>query len=320
MEKKIEGILTLTKENFPALPVAERKKETKDSLVPPSGTDILQRYLWEISHYPLLTPEEELKLAKLYKEKQDREAAFRLITSNLRLVVKIALEFQNFWVSNIMDLIQEGNIGLMMALKKYDPDKGIRFSYYAAFWIKAYILKFILDNWRLVKIGTTQAQRKLFYNLRKEKERLAQLGFEPIPQLIAKRLNVREKDVIEMEQRLSAGEISLDAPISEDGEDSLQEILPAQGKSPEEIWANAEIKKILREKLEKIKNKLSPKELDILELRLLAEKPLTLKEIGKKHGVSRERIRQIEARLLKKLREFIQQEMPDYKDALALEE
>jgi RNA polymerase sigma-32 factor len=315
----IEEILTPSKEDLLALPV-EEKKVSKDPLVPPSGTAVLQRYLWEISRYPLLTPEEEMRLAKLYKEKQDREAAFRLITSNLRLVVKIALEFQNFWVSNIMDIIQEGNIGLMMALKKYDPDKGIRFSYYAAFWIKAYILKFILDNWRLVKIGTTQAQRKLFYNLRKEKEKLTQLGYEPIPQLIAKRLQVREKDVIEMEQRLSGGEISIDAPIGEDGEDSLQEILPAKGESPEESWANVEIKKFLREKLEKIKDKLSPKELDILELRLLAEKPLTLKEIGEKHGVSRERIRQIEARLLKKLREFIQQEMPDYKDALALDE
>ncbi len=298
---------------------AKGKSNKKDTLASPSGTSVLQRYLWEIGRYPLLTPEEELRLARLYKKKQDREAAFRLITSNLRLVVKIALEFQNFWVSNIMDLIQEGNIGLMMALKKYNPEKGIRFSYYAAFWIKAYILKFILDNWRLVKIGTTQAQRKLFYNLYKEKEKLTQLGYEPIPQLIAKRLNVREKDVIEMEQRMGGSEISLDAPLSSDTEDSFQEVIPAQGQTPEEIWADVELKKLVREKVDEFKDRLSEKERDILELRLLADKPLTLKEIGRRHGVSRERIRQIETRLLKKIKEFLKREMLDYEDALKVE-
>jgi len=304
------------KEDFETILSEEEKSGT---IVPPSGAAIVQRYLWEINRYPILTPEEEFRLAKLYKEKHDREAAFKLITSNLRLVVKIALEFQHFWVSNLMDLIQEGNIGLMMALKKYDPDKGIRFSYYATFWIKAYILKFILDNWRLVKIGTTQAQRKLFYNLYKEKEKLAQLGYEPMPQLIAQRLQVRESDVIEMEQRMGSSEVSLDAPLSADTDDSLVEVIPAQSETPEESWANAEIKELLRKKIDSIKESLSPKERDILELRLLADKPLTLKEIGKKHGISRERIRQIEARLLKKLREYLKKEFPDYKEALSVE-
>jgi len=304
------------KEDFETILSEEEKSGT---IVPPSGAAIVQRYLWEINRYPILTPEEEFRLAKLYKEKHDREAAFKLITSNLRLVVKIALEFQHFWVSNLMDLIQEGNIGLMMALKKYDPDKGIRFSYYATFWIKAYILKFILDNWRLVKIGTTQAQRKLFYNLYKEKEKLAQLGYEPMPQLIAQRLQVRESDVIEMEQRMGSSEVSLDAPLSADTDDSLVEVIPAQSETPEESWANAEIKELLRKKIDSIKESLSPKERDILELRLLSDKPLTLKEIGKKHGISRERIRQIEARLLKKLREYLKKEFPDYKEALSVE-
>ncbi|MDL1955480.1 MAG: RNA polymerase factor sigma-32 [Candidatus Desulfofervidus auxilii] len=304
------------KEDFETIVSEEEKSGT---IVPPSGAAIVQRYLWEINRYPILTPEEEFRLAKLYKEKHDREAAFKLITSNLRLVVKIALEFQHFWVSNLMDLIQEGNIGLMMALKKYDPDKGIRFSYYATFWIKAYILKFILDNWRLVKIGTTQAQRKLFYNLYKEKEKLAQLGYEPMPQLIAQRLQVRESDVIEMEQRMGSSEVSLDAPLSADTDDSLVEVIPAQSETPEESWANAEIKELLRKKIDSIKESLSPKERDILELRLLSDKPLTLKEIGKKHGISRERIRQIEARLLKKLREYLKKEFPDYKEALSVE-
>ena len=293
--------------------------EVKNTLVPPSGAAIIQRYLWEINQYPLLTPEEEFHLAHLYKETKDKEAAFKLITSNLRLVVKIALEFQSFWASNLMDLIQEGNIGLMMGLKKYDPDKGIRFPYYASFWIKAYILKFILDNWRLVKVGTTQAQRKLFYNLQKEKQNLTRLGYEPLPQLIAKKLNVREKDVIEMEQRMEGGEFSLDAPLNPETKDSFKEVIPLAENSPEGIWARNEIKELVAEKIESIKKELSPKEKDILELRLLADKPLTLKEIGKRHHVSRERIRQIEARLLRKLRDYFKKEFPDYKEALTTE-
>jgi len=316
--EEVDTLTDLEKEGFSisSTPSEEEPEEKAGSLVTPSGTAILQRYLWEINRYPILTPEEELRLARLYKKYQDREAALRLITSNLRLVVKIALEFQSFWMSNLMDLIQEGNLGLMMALKRYDPEKGIRFPYYASFWIKAYILKFILDNWRLVKIGTTQAQRKLFYNLQKEKNKLTQLGFEPIPQLIAKRLNVREKDVIEMEQRMGGSEFSLDAPLNPNTEDSFQEVIPAKGETPEDFWANEEIKTLLRQKLDAIKRDLSPKERDILELRLLAEEPLTLKAIGKKHGVSRERIRQIETRLLGKLKTYLQKEFPDYQDAL----
>lgn len=292
------------------------EEEKFGPLIPPSGSAILQRYLWEINKYPILTAEQEAQLACLYHRRKDRDAAFRLITSNLRLVIKIALEFQNFWATNLMDLIQEGNIGLMMALKKYDPDKGVRFSYYASFWIKAYILKFILDNWRLVKLGTTQAQRKLFYNLYKEKQKLTQLGYEPIPQLIAKRLSVSERDVVEMEQRMGTGEVSLDAPLSPDTEDNLQGLLPSKGLSPEESFADFEAKMFLRKKLDEFKKELTDRERDILELRLLAEEPLTLKAIGKRYNISRERIRQIEVRLMKKLKKYLQKQWPDYKEAL----
>ena len=165
------------------------------ALVRPSA---LQLYLAKIGRYPVLSPEEEHELAVRYVEEGDRDAAYRLVTANLRLVVKIALQFQRTWMNNLLDLIQEGNIGLMQAVKKFDPYRGIRLSSYASFWIKAYILKFILDNWRLVKIGKTQAERKLFYNLYKEKERLHQLGYDPGPKLIAQRLNVKEEDVIKM--------------------------------------------------------------------------------------------------------------------------
>ncbi len=152
--------------------------------------DPLQAYLSEISRYKLLTREQEIEYGKRVQEDDDPEAAYILVTANLRLVVKIALEFQRVWMQNLLDLIQEGNIGLMQAVKKFDPYKNVKFSYYASFWIKAYILKFIMDNWRLVKIGTTQAQRKLFFKLKKEKQKLIDEGFDPRPKLLAERLGV----------------------------------------------------------------------------------------------------------------------------------
>ncbi len=278
----------------------------------PYELDPLQTYLREANRYALLTPEEEKRLAILYRETGDKEVAAKLITSNLRLVIKIALEFQKYWMKNLLDLIQEGNIGLMQAIKKFDPYRGIKLSYYASFWIKAYILKFIMDNWKLVKIGTTQAQRKLFYNLKREKEKLRALGFEPGPKLLSDVLHVREEDVVEMEQRLGAWELSLDAPLKEGSEDYHKNFLPAYEPQVEEILADAEIKDMFRQKLAEFRKTLTDKELDILDSRLLAEKPLTLQEIGARHGVSRERVRQIEDRLIKKLRSFLQSEIPDW--------
>jgi RNA polymerase sigma-32 factor len=240
--------------------------------------------------------------------------AYKLITSNLRLVIKIALEFQKYWMKNLLDLIQEGNIGLMQAIKKFDPYRGIKLSYYASFWIKAYILKFIMDNWKLVKIGTTQAQRKLFYNLKREKEKLRAQGFEPGPKLLSDVLHVREEEVVEMEQRLGAWELSLDAPLREGSEDYHKNFLPAYEPQVEEILADAELKGMFRQKLAEFRKTLSDKELDILDSRLLAEKGLTLQEIGARHGVSRERVRQIEDRLIKKLRHYLQSEIPDWEE------
>ena len=194
-------------------PEVEEAVEEETALPVPSELDPLQAYLREANRYNLLTPEEEKSLSIRYRETGDKEAAYKLITSNLRLVIKIALEFQKYWMKNLLDLIQEGNIGLMQAIKKFDPYRGIKLSYYASFWIKAYILKFIMDNWKLVKIGTTQSQRKLFYNLKREKEKLRALGYEPGPKLLAEVLQVREEEVVEMEQRLGGWELSLDAPL-----------------------------------------------------------------------------------------------------------
>ena len=282
-----------------------------DSLVP---YDPLKHYLMEIKRYPLLTREEEQRLAKRYKEKGDMEAAYRLITSNLRLVVKIALSFQRHWMRNLMDLIQEGNIGLMQAVKKFDPYRGYKLSYYASFWIKAYIIKFIMDNWKLVKIGTTQAQRKLFFNLRKEKDRLLSMGFEPGPKLLAERLDVKESEVIEMDQRLGSWEVSLDAPIKEDSESDHQSFIPSDEIGAEEQLADFERKEILKEKLASFRTTLPEKERFIFDKRLMAEEPLTLQEIGDIYGISRERVRQIQVRITKKIKTYLQEEIGDIED------
>jgi RNA polymerase sigma-32 factor len=295
-------------------PEVEEAVEEETALPVPSELDPLQAYLREANKYNLLTPEEEKSLAIRYRETGDKEAAYKLITSNLRLVIKIALEFQKYWMKNLLDLIQEGNIGLMQAIKKFDPYRGIKLSYYASFWIKAYILKFIMDNWKLVKIGTTQSQRKLFYNLKREKEKLRALGYEPGPKLLADVLQVREEEVVEMEQRLGGWELSLDAPLKDGSEEYHKNFLPASEPQVEDILADAELKNVFRRKLTEFRPSLTDKELDILDSRLLAEKPLTLQEIGARHGVSRERVRQIEDRLIKKLRHYLQTEIPDWEE------
>lgn len=277
----------------------------------PAKFDLLQKYLQEISKYPVLSREEEEKIARAYYETKDPRLAYKLVVSNLRLVVKIALEFQKFWAYNFLDLIQEGNLGLIQAVKKFDPYKGVKFSYYASFWIKAYILKYIMDNWKLVKMGTTQAQRKLFYKLRKEKERLAALGFEPTPQEIAKRLGVKEKEVEEMEQRMFSQDISLEAPISEDSEDTFADFLKDTKPSPEDAYAKEEIMNNFKKLLKEFAQTLTGKDYIIFYERLLADEPKTLHELSQKLGISKERVRQIEEKLIKKLRKYLEEKLPD---------
>ena len=295
-------------------PEVEEPSDEEAALPVPMELDPLQRYIREANRYALLTPVQEKELAVRYHESGDQEAGYQLITGNLRLVIKIALEFQKYWMKNILDLIQEGNIGLMQAIKKFDPYRGIKLSYYASFWIKAYILKFIMDNWKLVKIGTTQSQRKLFYNLKREKEKLRALGFEPGPKLLSDVLHVKEEEVVEMEQRLGGWELSLDAPLKEGSEEYHKNFLPSVEPQVEDILAESEMKELFRRKLAEFRQELNDKETDILDSRLLAEKPLTLQEIGARHGISRERVRQIEERLIKKLRHFLQSQIPDWED------
>ncbi len=274
--------------------------------------DPLQAYMAEVTRHPLLTREEEHTLAKKYQQTGDVQAAYRLVASNLRLVVKLAHEYHRNPLS-LLDLIQEGNIGLMQAVKKYDPDRGVKLSSYAAWWIRAYILRYIMDNWKMVKLGTTEAQRKLFFKLRQEQEKLIAQGFEPSPKLLAERLNVTEQDVVEMDQRLGHDELSIDAPLGDDPKNTRAErYLPSTAAGAEERLGNEELKELFRENLAEFAKTLEGKERYIFENRLISDEPLTLQDIGDKYGVSRERARQIEAALINRMREYMRERIPDF--------
>jgi RNA polymerase sigma-32 factor len=272
----------------------------------PVGTDPLTTYAREIARYKLLSPEEEEALLKELQETGDIEVAKKLVLANLRLVVKIALEYRSAW-QNMMDLIQEGNIGLMKAVSKYDGTKGAKLSYYASWWIRSYILKFILDNFRLVKIGTTNEQKKLFFNLMKEKERLISLGFQPDNKMISENLGVSQKAVEVMDRRLSqgAGELSLEAKLDENGP-SLADILTDSDELPiDDRLADLQGIEILKEQLHNYLNNLKERDREIFEKRLLSEVPASLQSIADQYGVSRERIRQIEERLINNLKVYM---------------
>ncbi len=284
--------------------------------------DPLSTYMSETRRYPLLTPDEEKALAVKLVEHGDTAAARKLIEANLRLVVKIAYEYRRAH-RNLLDLVQEGNIGLIQAVGTFDPYRGVKLSSYAAFWIRAYILKFILNNWRLVKIGTTQAQRKLFFNLRKEREKLEQLGFQPTSALLAEKLDVTEKEVIEMERRLAAPEASLDAPFGgggdgDEGTRTRMDYLPSEDDRPDKAYANSEFSAMLKDKLEAFSQTLQGREQTIFRERWLTEEPLTLQEIGDRYNVSRERARQLEKRMLDRLKKYLEAEMGTAIDIEAL--
>ena len=271
--------------------------------------DPLQRYLSEIRRFALLSREDEHRLAVPYKEYGDVEAAYKLVTANLRLVVMIAREYQKAF-KNLLDLIQEGNMGLMEAVKNFDPYRGVRFPSYAVWWIRAYMIRYIMNDWRMVKIGTTQAQRKLFFNLQKEKEKIEAEGLTPGPKLLAQRLNVKEDEVVEMEQRLASRDLSVDVPIGDDDEATMLSFLRDASQTPEEEVAETQYRGLLRDKMEQFAKGLKDKELVIYRERLVNEDPLTLREIGEKYGISRERVRQIEERVKKKLKIYLK----DFRD------
>ena len=289
-------------------PVVSSKER---SLVP---YDPLQMYLMEIKNFRLLTREEETELAIRVREKKDQKAAYILVTANLRLVVKIAMDFHRYWTKSLLDLIQEGNVGLLQAVRKFDPYRGIKFSYYASFWIKAYMLKFIMENWKLVKIGTTQTQRKLFFNLAKERDKLIAQGFDPEPRLLAERLDVKEREVEEMSQRLGGGEVSLSAPVGDNGKEVYGSFLPDTSVGADEQLFEKQNRELLLSKLEEYRERLSGKELDIFAHRIMAENPVTLQDLGDKYRISRERVRQIQERIVKNIKKYLTEEIPNFEE------
>ena len=302
-------------------PQAEASGDTADSgtetapTVEPSLSDYstIGAYLHELRRYPLMTREEEHTVAVKFCKDHAPALASRLITANLRLVVKIAQEYRRAH-RNILDLIQEGNIGLIHAVQKYDPYRGVKLSSYASWWIRAYILKFILANWRLVKVGTTQAQRKLFFNLRKEREKLEKQGYEVEAKHLAAALDVSEQEVVEMERRLNASETSLDAPMRSDEQGDRTQgdfVRAAPALRPDVQVEAGEFGAILKEKLHAFGDTLRDRDLEIFRDRLLNDEPATLVQIAERFGVTRERVRQIEERLKRRLRQYLEGELGD---------
>jgi RNA polymerase sigma-32 factor len=276
----------------------------------PVVRDPLKAYLAEISRYKLMSKGEEARVIKKM-QKGDMDAAKALVLANLRLVVKIAFEYKSVY-QNLMDLIQEGNIGLMKAISMYKPEHGAKISYYASWWIRSYILKFLIDNFRLVKIGTTQAQKRLFYNLIQEQRKLENQGLLALPDSISKDLGVSKKDVLEMSTRLLGNaEVSMDQALNPDDPDgpSFTEVYEDNSKRPDLVVEEKERQIILAQKLKEISHNLNEKEKVILKDRLLSDTPYTLQEIANKFGISKERTRQLEERILKRLK----QELSEFK-------
>jgi len=262
----------------------------------------LETYLVQINQFPLLTQEEEFNLAVRYRKHNDIEAAHKLITSNLKFVVKVAFEYKSYGVK-LLDLIQEGNIGLMMAVKKFNPHKGYRFISYAIWWIRAYIQNFIIKTWSLVKIGTTQAQKKLFYKIGKVRKALESNGEdEKKYELLAHDLDVTKEDIVEMEQRMAARDLSLDAPFDEGQELTHLDLLKEESPNQEEAIGQEEEKRIREREVQNAMKRLNEKEVYVIKNRIMADEPLTLQQIGDHLRLSRERVRQIESEALKKLK------------------
>jgi RNA polymerase sigma-32 factor len=275
--------------------------------------DPLRRYLWEISRFSTLSREEEHRLAVQYHETEDRESAYRLITSNLKLVVKIAMIYHKVY-RNILDLIQEGNLGLIQAIRRFDPGRGTRLPTYAAWWIKAYILKFLLDNARLVRIGTTNDRRKILMNLNREKRDLEARGIVPTTQLLASNLGVDEKDLLDVQQGMSGTDISLDAPVSEGSDIRFEDTLNLMEQSVDEKIAQGEFRELLEKKFKEFSAKLSEREKVILNLRLIADEPKTLQEIAAMYGISRQAVQSAEKKLIKKLKSYMLESFGDVRE------
>lgn len=270
-----------------------------------SSNDPITTYLAEIRRYPLLTREQEQELAQRYRETGDPKAAERLVTSNLRFVVKVAAEYSRFG-AKLIDLVQEGNVGLMHAVKEFNPYKGVRLITYAVWWIRGYIQEYLMRQYSLVRIGTTQNQRKLFYRLQKEQAVLDSHGHAPSVAMIAGKLGVTEEEVETMSKRMSGRDVSLSTPLdNENPGSSLLDFEAAPDQAADVSIGNFEELNVLKDNIAKLRPSLSAKETYILENRILADEPQTLQEIGDHYGITREAIRQLEARLIGKIRKAV---------------
>ena len=275
----------------------------------PLRFDPYRQYLAEIRKYPVLTKEEESKISRLVFDHHDMTAAQKLTVSNLRIVVKIASEYYNTYL-NILDLIQEGNVGLLHAVKKYNPYKGTKFSTYASFWIRAYILKHIMDSWSLVKVGTTQGQRKLFYRLNGEKQRLEALGIYPTPKLLASNFGLKEREVEDMEKRLSYNDIALDVPVYDGSDETLMDRI-SYDQNVEEIVSERHKSAVLSKMINEFKATLDDRDRYIFDHRVVADEPMSLREIGDSCRISRERVRQVQTKIIKRFKTHFQGSLAD---------
>ncbi len=277
-----------------------------------TATDPLSRYFVEISRYALLSREEEKALAVRAHDHGDAGAAQQLALANLRLVVKIAMDYRRVW-TNVLDLIQEGNLGLLQGVQRFDPHRGVKLSTYAAYWIRAYILKYLIDNIRLVRVGSSRAERKLFFQLNRARRELERAGFEAEPKLLAEKLDVKESEVIDMERRLSQSDLSIDAPTSdESGSATFGDFLASPGASVESLVADEDMRATFREIVDAFAVDLDERGQQILRERVLADEPRTLQEIGDDLGVTRERVRQLEKKLVDQLREYLRENLVDF--------
>ena len=268
----------------------------------------LSIYLQEIKKFPILTAEEEYMLAKRYKEHGDTEAAHKLVTSHLRLVAKIAMGYRGYGLP-VTDLISEGNVGIMQAVKKFDPERGFRLATYAMWWIRAQIQEYVLHSWSLVKIGTTAAQKKLFFNLRKLKNQLSSIDNGNLSpenaREIASRLNVKEAEVLDMDNRLFSGDQSLNIQVGEEGDTEWQDMLVDSNDTQDNILANSNELSFRKKIFEQALEVLNDREKEIISLRKLKDKPVKLEELSKKFNISRERVRQIEEKAFEKLQKQV---------------
>jgi RNA polymerase sigma-32 factor len=290
-------------------PLAPRTSSSDRALEP---ADALTAYMAQLANCEPISREEEYELAVRWVEEGDQDAARQLALANLRLVVKIAMEYRRAW-SSVLDLIQSGNVGLLEAVQRFDPYKDVKLTSYAVYWIRAYILKYIMDNFRTVRLGRTRAQRKLFYRLNKEKRKLELEGFEVEPKLLAERLEVSEEDVIDMEQRMSQSDLSLNAPARRDEPGAeYGDFVAGSGSSAEDLVGNSELQRVFREKVDEFAADLSDRDRQIIDERVLAEDQKTLQELADEFGISRERVRQLEARLVDRLRVYLKENLVDF--------